>query len=254
MKNSYKGKWIPIERSDGKSYINVCKFLANNLSEFKRHPSYCTVVGNDLRDRDTAVKFFNYLKENSPKIFDKINLFCLNDSIGDPNIFDIDGISISPGTLRYLRVLHDIIELDPTSILEIGGGYGGQALVTKLYNNNIDYSIIDIPEVKNLQKSYLNVLLPNNNITLISSDSIDISKEYDLIISDYCISEFDKEGVDFYIEIAKKCKTGYFTINSTGEIREYLINKLKEVFNSVVLKEEYPLTSTHLNYYAVCKR
>lgn len=254
MIDSYTGKWSPVERPDGQNYINVCKFLANNLSGFKRHPFYCTVVGNDLRDRDTAVKFFNYLKDNSPKIFEKIDLFRLNDRVGNPYIYDIDGIIISPGTLRYLRVLHDIVQLDPSTILEVGGGYGGQALVTKLYNNNIDYSIIDIPEVISLQESYLNNVLPDNDITLISSDCIDTSKEYDLIISDYCISEFDKEGVDFYIEIAKKCKTGYFTINSTGEIKEYLINKLKEVFNFVDIKEEYPLTSSHLNYYAVCKR
>jgi hypothetical protein len=254
MSDSYSGKWNPIDDQVGQNYVNVCNFLAQNLNGFKRHPCYCTVVGNDLRDRETAVRFFNYLKENSPRIFEKIDLFRLNDSIGNPNIYDIDGISISPGTLRYLRVLHDIIELDPTSILEIGGGYGGQALVTKLYNNNIDYSIVDIPEAKNLQESYLNTVLPDNNITLISTDNIDTSEEYDLMLSDYCISEFNEEGVDFYIDVAKKCKTGYFTINSTGKIKDYLLEKLKEVFNTVDVKDEYPLTSTFRNVYAICKK
>jgi len=139
MIESASGKWNPIDDQVGQNYVSVCNFLSQNLAEFKRHPFYCTVVGNDLRDEKTAINFFNYLKENSPKLFEKIKLFRLNDSIGSPNIYNIEGVAISPGTLRYLRVLHDIIEINPTSILEVGGGYGGQALVTKLYNKNIQY-------------------------------------------------------------------------------------------------------------------
>jgi|19_taG_2_1085344.scaffolds.fasta_scaffold50558_2 putative sugar O-methyltransferase len=250
----YKGNWVNLA-TVGERYIWACAKLSKNLANFKANPYYSCVVGNDLRSETVAQSFYTFIKENSPEIFENLKKFTLNDKIGGPNRYCFDNdIIISPGTLRYLRVLHDIIKLNPSSILEIGGGYGGQALITKLFKKNISYSIIDVPEVLMLQKSYLDTILPNHNIDLISTEDIDLKDNYDLILSDYCISEFDSDGVDFYIDIAKNCKFGYFTINSTGDSREYLIRQLKDIFKSVEIFDEDPRTSPHLNIYVVCKK
>jgi len=158
------------------------------------------------------------------------------------------GISISPSTLRYVKVLADILNLYPplhlADIVEIGGGYGGQCMTIKSYINVKSYTIIDLPEVLALTKKYLerqNV----TDVTFIECDNVE-SKEYDLCISNYAFTEIDREYQDLYAEkIIKNSKHGYITCNYFGLRDDGMTKKEVQELKNGTFIEEKPLTGTN---------
>jgi len=245
----FEGKWLVTEEDYKKSCIKI----SENLNGFKRNSIYSKFVGNDLRDKNTAILFYNFIEQNYPFFLEKIDNFLINDRIGNPKIYEINGVNISPGTLRFIKVLGDILTISPnvSNIIEIGSGYGGQCLITKTYLD-VDYSVVDIPESLLISKKYLNE--NNCDVIFINTDNIVIDDYYDLVISDYCLSELDMNGIYFYInEIVKKCKSAYITANATNDRFDKLISELNEIFSDLNVSKETPKTSEHDNYIIMCK-
>ena len=84
-------------------------------------------------------------------------------------------------------------------------------------------------------------------------------KEYDLVISNWCLSELNYEGITFYLEnVINKCQYGYFLINFVAlgcdEKQDFLINGLKKIFSSVIIEKEYPRTNAKQNYVLLCSK
>ena len=162
-------------------------------------------------------------------------------------------IFISPSTLRYIKVLSDLIKifgnLDGFKIAEIGGGYGGQCKIINDYFNIKNYHIIDLPEVNLLSKKYLQKLNINNVRFSTSKDLI--PEDYDLVISNYAYTELDRELQDIYkLNIIDNSKNGYLTCNFISNLfidnsdfysREELVN-LKE---KVEIFKEEPLSHSN---------
>lgn len=224
----FKGKWLP----ESDKYKQACLRLADDLTDFKQDPDYIGYVGNDTRGAGVILAFDKVV--NLPYVSE-------NDKVGSPTLHE----GKSAGTLRFMKVVQDTLEWDIKDIVEIGGGYGGQALVfNKLRPTK--YTIIDIPEALKLAKAYLKDI----KVKFISSENVP-KIETDLLISDYCISELNNKGVDFYLDRIK-AKYYYFTCNNMGESKDYLVNRLKEFCDITVVPEE-PKTSHHDNYviYAV---
>ena len=112
---------------------------------------------------------------------------------------------------QYQTVMKRLVELfgplDGMRICEIGGGYGGQAkAIFSSYKPGI-YHIIDLPEVCELQRHYLWPLPVG------CYDSIPIGYIYDLVISNYALSEIPDNK--YYIdEVLRKSRHGYITCNT----------------------------------------
>ena len=119
-------KW----KADRGDYAETCLRLSKNLTNFKRDPVYAHYVGNDLKP---------HLVDEYKKVV-KVPYVHKNDKIGNPMLKD----GMSAGTLRYMKVWQDCMRFDFNSVVEIGGGYGGQALIFWDYGD-VDYMIIDIP-------------------------------------------------------------------------------------------------------------
>jgi hypothetical protein len=246
MSIKFTGNWAP----DSREWRDVCNSISNDLTSFKSNPVYIRIIANDLRDVNTTKLFFDYIKNTYPELFDKLDIFNTNDTLGKPNVFNIEGHNVCPGTLRFVKVLGDIKKYNPKSIIEIGSGYGGQCKIIKDYLN-VDYTLVDLPESLLVAKSYLKHF--NTDATFVSSEDITLNDQYDLVISDYCISEFDQEGMNFYIEhVVKKCNNAYFTINNDQASRDHLLTKLREIYNDVIIVPEEPRTSAHSNIVALC--
>ena len=90
----------------------------------------------------------------------------LNDQYGGAVKQTINGIHTSPSSIRYIRHSFDVCkhifskDLKDMTIVEIGGGYGGLALimseVSKLLGVSVEkYIIYDLPNIQLLQKYYL---------------------------------------------------------------------------------------------------
>lgn len=228
-------KWLP----DNNQYRSACENA--DLRTFKQDPSYAAIVGNDTRGYNTTKAFYEEVK-HMPYCSD-------NDILGNPVLHEIDGKKVSCGTLRYMKVKKDLERWKFNSVVEIGGGYGGQRLILRDVEN---YGIVDIDEALDLAVDYLH----HDRIEVFTFFMPDyLVKDYsdrlksDLCLSDYALCEFDEELMDFYIEkVVKNCKYGYFTVNMNFELLEQKLSK----YFSLEIVDEYPKTSKHNNkiYYA----
>ena len=124
---------------------------------------------------------------------------------------------LSPTTLRYLKVASDINGLFGSSfecVSEIGGGYGGQALVNDQLLRVKHAEIFDLPIVNNLITKYLNIPVLNGSFS-VSTLNQAVEKSYDLVISNYAFSELPIELQTQYIKkVIAKSKCGYLTMNT----------------------------------------
>jgi hypothetical protein len=216
----FKGKWNP----EKDSYKDACLRLSKDLTNFKQDKQYIPFVGNDIRPLPTVEAFDKVVK---------LPYVSKNDVIGNPILHN----GKSAATLRFAKVVQDI-KGNYKKVIEIGGGYGGQCLVMKELVD-VDYTIIDIPEALELSKAYLKA--NNVDCSFMSSQAVKPS-QCDLLISDYCISELDQAGIDFYLDHIK-FKIGYFTLNARFD---NVINRLKQEYR-VVVDDEIPATSRHKN-------
>ncbi len=238
----FQGKWMP----DKESFREVCKDISKNLTRFKQRHEYASFIGNDVRNKETAEMFYEHIMQNYTYLDKSFDAFFTNDNVGNPITHQIGKRKMSVGTLRFIKVLGDILQFcTPKSIIEIGSGYGGQCKVTKDYLN-LDYTLVDIPESLGVAEAYLKEF--GIKPTLLSTDSIPETGEYDLVISDYCLGELDRVGIDFYMEnIISKCHNAYVTVNDNDNT-QYILESLKPLFKSVSFKEEEPKTSHHQNF------
>ena len=145
-------------------------------------------------------------------------LFELNDKIGSPAVQDYPALGkFCPTTLRYIYFTGEILEMfnleSGCKIVEIGCGYGGQcAIISRLVNFSC-YELIDLDFVVPLMDKYLNDL-QIKNVEPRSMELCGVCKEYDLFISNYGLSECDRDVQEVYIKkIVSRCKRGYITYN-----------------------------------------
>ena len=221
----FSGKWLP----DGRAYREACLRLSKNLDGFKVDPEYMGIVGNDTRGPDVVEAFDKVVK---------LPYVSSNDAIGSPVIHN----GKSAGTLRYIKVVQDLLGCGIKSVVEIGGGYGGQCLVVRELLG-VEYTIIDIPEALELSRAYLG----GDQCTFISDQDVP-ELSCDLFLSDYCLGEMDPAGMDFYFSRVKALMY-YITCNETSA--DTIMGKLKSFCSDTYIEEENPRTSRHRNYLCV---
>ena len=104
--------------------------------------------------------YYNLLKNTD--IINSFDKFKINDTLGNPITFDYGVGDVSPTTLRYMKVLNDLMDnwdLNGMNIIEIGCGYGGQYTILKQLIDVKSYSVVDLPEVIKLTEHFnLNVV------------------------------------------------------------------------------------------------
>jgi hypothetical protein len=234
-------------------FQDICKRIVEDeelFRTFRSNPEY--VEMHEIIPKALSKKYYGIVRTENPDLLREefIYQYRQNDSVGKPLIYPFDIGPFSPTIFRYIKVMSDLKilfnSLDNMNIIEIGGGCGGQCnIISKLYKYK-SYTLIDLPEVMELQKKYLNVLkTPNVRF------KIDNRLKYDLVISNYAFSELDRDIQDGYIEnILLKSKRGYMTMN-----REHVLHFKKELFEILKIKKpraisENPLTSPE-NYIVI---
>lgn len=231
------------------TYKNVCSKAASDdiiFNEFKSIAEYRQILEHtDCHCGFLYLEYFlKFIKFN-----DQIEKFKSNDSVGNPIKCEyvIDGKSygsISPTTLRYMKVLCELVslfgDLNNFNVVELGGGYGGQSKIIQDVYNIESYQMIDLPEAERLQQKYLTHF--NYKVDFNFKD------QYDLFISNYAYTEICKKLQDKYFkDVIMKSKRGYITCNfiSTGYgVTSYTKDDLLSMFSPLKPKiiDEYPLT------------
>lgn len=260
MKKQFSGTWVYEKEPIVDGFKDVCISAIENdnvFNTFKQNSKFCTVIGNDVLDKNISDKIYNNLFEGNLITIEELHKYKSNDLIGSPHLYEYDHIGkISPGTIYFANILKELRKyfgsLSNHRIVEIGGGYGGQAKII-LDSGVISYTLIDIDPTLQLCKKYLSNF-SYNNVEFVKADSIKINS-YDTVISNWCLSEFDKEGMSFYIEsIIKHCSQGYFLMNTWDDRREYLLSEMRKYFTYVQTFEEFPKTHQNNNWILIVKK
>lgn len=221
-------KWL----ADSETYRETCLRLSKDLSNFKQDLEYIRYVGVDARGPYYVNAFSNAVT------FPYVSK---NDRIGNPVLHN----GKSAGTLRYMWVVEQcLMRWRFKSVIEIGGGYGGQYLVMDELVPGIPYLIVDIYEALELADAYLMA----NGIEASMTNSLDIVEDptVDLIISDYALSEFDEELMRYYLDEINS-KYIHCACNATGERYERFVDILSEYYGNLEIVPEKPRTSAKEN-------
>jgi putative sugar O-methyltransferase len=177
----------------------------------------------------------------------------VNDEIGDPIRFCyLRAGTISPTTLRYLKVACDLREafgdLSGFKVVEIGGGYGGQCLLADMLWQLRSWTVFDLDPVLSLISRYLECHLLNSSYRVMTLNRFDDQgEEFDLAISNYAFSELPKTLQEKYVsKVLSKARRGYMNMNSgndNADTNHMTINELKVHFPDLTVLEEVPCTA-----------
>jgi hypothetical protein len=199
------------------AYLAVCARAADGagLGAFKRDSAYRAVLEHVSEAQGRA--YLEEINAESPWLVNYFKRFQQNDHYGAPFTFNYDRRVFSPTTLRYAKVLGDLVRLfgslDGMDIVEIGGGYGGQCKIVSDVFAFRSYTIIDLAPVGKLQQRYLSTL-GVLGWTCGTPERL-AGRAYDLVISNYALSELCAEGRRFYTDsLLCRCPRGYITWNS----------------------------------------
>lgn len=262
IKKYIKGREYQTSVSDNNIYPALCQAASENhilFNKFRRNYIYNKVLEHITKEQ--GQEYLTIILGNKEIKFSKEDWenFKRNDLYGAPRLaaYEINGhfVKISPTTLRYVKVLQDIITLFDVkklnSIAEIGIGYGGECRILLNYFDRIKkYYLFDLPEVLQLSRCWLGKTFSErediNRVEFVDGLTISIDKKYDLVISNYAFSELTREIQDVYLEkVILKSKSGYITWNSLSynNMDGYALGELIEkIPNSFIVPEE-PLTA-----------
>jgi len=130
------------------------------------------------------------------------------------------------------------------NIAEIGGGFGGQAAVLRKLSSFKSYTIYDLPEVHELQSKFLKANDSESGV-LYADGRIAPSGNFDLVISNYAVSELKRElQVAYFENVVKTSTHGYLTWNliSQNRLGGLSVNEVLQFIPGANVTEESPLT------------
>lgn len=229
------------------------------FSSFKHDPRYQIILEHSSKEQGEAC--LEIIRAQSPAFINEIEKFKVNDLVGGATTFEFKSIgSISPSTLRYLKVASDLQTIFGNrigdQIAEIGCGYGGQLLILDNAFKFKRCDLFDLPPVLSLTSMYLESHLLNSSYTTLTLNQHPGNVEYDLVVSNYAFSELPSPlQISYICKIMSKAKRGYLTMNTgkteiSRDENKLTIEDLRSRLPNFEILPELPLTSPN-NYIIV---
>jgi len=239
---------------DYDKYASICQRAVEEdemFKNFKRNPVYTGML--EHVSYQYGLDYLEEIKIHTPHLLKRIHKFATNDNIGNPNVFWYAelGMNLSPTTLRYIKVLSDLMTLfgnmSDFNIIEIGVGYGGQCKIISDIVNFKSYTLVDIPSVLTLADKCLQQQGVGGYVLRDTQDTSIIN--YDLCISNYAFSEIQRKYQEFYVDkiINNSCR-GYLTCNYFGDFTNIEALTKEEILalkSCGVALPEKPLTAAN---------
>lgn len=252
--------------TDESSYRHFCREAAEDealFANFKRHPILITVLQH--LSYEQGLLFMKAIEQNYPHLITQFDEYQANDFIGNPIAHEYPPYgTFSATNLRYIKIAGDIETLfqdrSIQSIVEIGGGYGGQCTVLSALLSPQKFTLIDLPETLALAKKHCQIL-GLGHVNFVTMEQIDPSISYDLVISNYAFSECSLDVQKLYLDkVIKNSKAGYMICNIIPYFeteqplgKEEITSILRGYGFQVDILPEFPLTGGH-NYLLVWRR
>ncbi len=241
--------WIYENTEVGKEYFKFCK--QQILDNFRRSSAFCNVINSRINSPAIVEKMITEYRYTL-KHLDELRK---HDSIGSPEMFMHNKIGLfSPLTLKhvntYCEIRQEFGDMDDKDIIEIGASYGGLCYISSVLAKFKSYTLVDVPEVLEFAKKFLTQHKVQNIIFLEMKD-IDPKHRYDLMISDFTISELDSKTISYYLNTIK-AKQAYFAMNMYESNNKKTFKKgLKMRYSRITEKPEFP-KSEWPNYLLLC--
>lgn len=198
-------------------YNAVCEKAASDdifFEIFRRHPVYMEIV--ETLTPEPGLEYINIALKKCPDFAHKIEAFRRNDEVGSPFVASYSKIGqFAPTTLRYVKIAADLQrmfgDLSGARIAEIGVGYGGQCRILSDLHAFESYTMFDLPSALRLATRYLN----HFKVANLSQASLEhTNDDFDLVISNYALSEIKKDVQDVYIsKVLSRATHGYVIYN-----------------------------------------
>jgi hypothetical protein len=239
--------------SDYHEYRNACLEAATDdekFKVFKQNPAYTEIL--EHTSPEIGARLADYILKTKFD-FNKLEAIKSNDYQGSAYIVEYSEPFgyISPSTIYYTKIVAELEEmfgsLDGLNIAEIGIGYGGQCKVIYDYFKPASYTLVDLPEAVKLAERYHRDF-NYEGIKYLTQDLLPSNTEYDLVISNYAITECARPiQLEYLDKVVKKSKRGYIAYNeiSSGFGVDSL---LKQQLTSIITcfeKPEEPLTGNN---------
>ncbi len=213
-----------IKKENATAYATAC--LEVDIDNFRKDSGYRKILEGGGLD------VFNYFlgairgHDLSDLFFDNLEAFRINDQYGDPDLYrDSEIGKFSPTTLKYaLNVLNilEAFEKDKIKrVVEIGGGYGGMAVILSHFLDLESYTLVDLPECNILSQKYLGKFdfLDGKSSAVNCHDSSDHDfSDTDLVIAINSLSECNREvQLGYFRNIIKESRYTYIVRNIDKE-------------------------------------
>ena len=218
------GSTIPRSSDESDSQVvgyeeNISSLIKNSdsLSNFRRNFNYRLILEHVSYWQ--GLSYQKRISELGCVENNQIVKLASSDDFGSPRKYKYKDIGwISPTLLRYISVYSEIEKTigfsEIKSVVEIGIGYGGQARVINHLSRIQEYTLYDLPSVQELALKFLRETNPGFSPTCLNIRKLEQSG-YDLVISNYAISELPGNVQAEYLEkILKPSKHIYLIMNS----------------------------------------
>jgi putative sugar O-methyltransferase len=170
----------------------------------------------------------------------------LLNSPGNPELTLINGDYFSNIALRYLTTAFDIKTHYGNNkirkIVELGVGFGGQAIMLNQFFNIDKYTFVDLKAANLLTEKFLSLTDVSFEKKFCSIDSVE-EDEYDLFISNFGYSELPKKYQKLaHKKFIKNSKYGYMIVNNYWHITFRYFTKLhyKYYLKNLIIEDEIP--------------
>tara|TARA_B100001250_G_C19667664_1_gene730014 strand:- start:47 stop:865 length:819 start_codon:yes stop_codon:yes gene_type:complete len=242
--------------SDNGEYPKFCRDASKDeeiFQTFRVNPQYMKIL--EHVSEDLAKKYFYNIKESFGLSNKEIYEICKKlDNPGSPKLMKIvDNMPfISASALRYLSTGLQIDKLvknkNLNNVIEIGAGYGGQAIILNDILKIDNYTFVDLKDVNLLIKKFTSHFDLNFQSKFLTLDD-KFEKEYDLVISNYSFSELPRRLQDVALnKIILNSSRGFMIMNSDSFNKNYNFYSKKEILEKIPSsKAELEIPNTNLN-------
>ena len=241
-------------------FVNQCLNNEELFKNFKQNNIYKHIL--EHVSNEIGSEYLKIIKEQNPSIIKKIDKVKINDLVGGSNLVDYKDVGhVSPSSLRYAKVLSDILVLFKKKkfkkIAEIGTGYGGQFLIFDQFLDFSNYYLFDLKEVLLFCEKYLDNYLIRNSFKTLHINNFNGEEKFDLVISNYAFSELPSELQRIYLrKVIKLSKRGYLTMNSgknnsifQGDFLS--LDQIKKEMPFIKINNETPKDFVHQGNYVI---
>jgi len=239
-------------------YADLClraALDANIFENFRRDSLYTPVL--EHVDAKTGHEYLKILINNGYGVDEIFEIIEPLQSLGNPILHDIGiGRPVSTTALRYLKIAMDIVRkfgTDLGRIVEVGCGFGGQAIILSRIASIQHYTFIDMWQVNLLIQRFIGESDFDIEYEIKTIRQASSNLDIDLAISNYAFSELDVQLQSICMrKFFLTSKHGYLTMNSglinnmtpNSQVFSHITsNVLLSLIPSAKPSPETPLTS-----------